>query len=426
MRRTSLGLILSAAAHAGAATAIWLGWPEPHPLAAAAELRAKASPEPPPLTPLTPPAPERLIELAIVELPPEPVDLVAPVAPPTAPQLAAAPRAPIVPAAVPAAAPRAPRIDSASSAALPGALEPAPTGAPPASEGARSALSMRNALPTRLVAPDLRKIAEAGPVAAPRLPVTSSELAPAGDGRFTSDQGTFVAKVGADGSVKIEDRPNLRVGLALPGRKAIGRALESWSKDPYGQTRDRDREKERGEVPSGAVDDAEEQRKRPGTVPLIGGSFDVTDWLMRLSGRDPYFSAKLAFMDRTREARAEIFLAHRHELLRGVVPMIRKQAAQAWAAARPAAQRRRELFELWDDCAETGEAELVTAGGQARLALLGFIRSHLPADSAEAYSARELAALNRKRTSRQPFAPYADATATPDSTAAPDAGSPPP
>jgi hypothetical protein len=272
--------------------------------------------------------------------------------------------------------------------------------------------------PTRLVVPDLRAIAESGAGAValtPHVPVTSAELEDDGGGRKRSDQGTFVAEVARDGTVKLTDRPNLRVGLAVPTPRDLGRGLARWYEDPYAQTRDRERERERQRVPSGAVDDDEEQRKRPGTVPILSGSFDLTDWAMRMSGRDPYLAAKLSFLDRTREARAEMAEAHRAEMLRKVPVIIREHLARVWAQPEQTfAQRRRVLFELWDECEEQGDAAVVAATAAARSAILGFIRGRLPAGSAEAYSEEELAALNRQRHSRQRFAPYADPPRDPE------------
>jgi hypothetical protein len=276
---------------------------------------------------------------------------------------------------------------------------------------------MRDARPTRLprfVVPDLRKIAERGPaVALAPPPPMSEELQPAGGGRYRSEKAGFTAEVHRDGTVKFSDKSNVDINLAVPKPRQLGHALADWYEDPYAQTRDRERES-RYRVPSGAVDDEEDQRKRPKTVPIISGSFDLTDWAMRLAGKDPYWAAKLAFMDRTREARAHLAVAHRAELLRNVVAIVRDQAKQAWAApTQTAAQRRRNLFELWDDCAETGDAQLVEAARRARLALYGFIRANAPADGPNAYSAAELATLNRARQSRQPFAPYDDPPADP-------------
>lgn len=416
MRRTTLGLALSAAVHVG--VAVWLGWPSPRRVATAAELPPPSPQEPaprPPAAELAPP-PESLLELAIVELPEEKLPAEPAVPPPPAPRLAVAAvpppaQRPLTPSEP--VAPPEPQLSTRpvgpSGPAVPSAEPVAPSDgatAPPSSTPSR--LSMRGALPTRLVVPDLRKIAESGAGAialTPTAPATSDELVPVAGGRMRSDQNTFVAEVARDGTVKLTDRPNLRVNLALPTPRVIGRGLARWAEDPYAQTRDRERERQR--VPSGAVDDDEEQRKHSSTVPIIGGSFDLSDWAMRAAGRDPYWAAKLAFLDRTREARIGMATTHRAELLRNVPTIVRDHLTRAWAEpGLSPAQRRRALFELWDECAESGDDALVEAATSARTAVIGFIRGHLPAGSADAYSEAELAALNRGRQSRQPFAPY--------------------
>jgi hypothetical protein len=404
VRRTSLGFCLSAAAHVAAAVGLWLAWPSPRRVASAAELAG--SPTPAPLAPAPPLREDEVLELTIVELPPD--ELLAAVAAPPAPSAAALARPerarPAPGDAQIAAGPPAP--GAATTALEPSAGQPPPD---PGDDGARSRLGMRNPLPSRLVMPDLSKIAEARDSPMAVAVAIPEELERAGGGRYESDQGSFTAEVARDGTVTLKDSPNLRVGLPVPSPKALGKGLAKWYADPYAQTRDREREQERGEVPSGAVDDEEEQRKRPKTVTVIKGSFDVTDWLMRLSGRDPYWAAKMSFLNRTREARVEMAKAHRSELLRGAATMIREQARLAWAApGQSAAARRRLLFELWDECAETGDAELIEAGTAARRAVFGFIRGHLAAGSADAYSEAELASLNRGRKSRRPFAPYED------------------
>jgi hypothetical protein len=78
---------------------------------------------------------------------------------------------------------------------------------------------------------------------------------------------------------------------------------------------------------------------------------------------------------------------------------------RAW----PAAVRRQILFELWDEAAEVGSAQLRDGGVRARLIIATFIASRLPPGSEDAYSATELARLNRDRKSRASFAPYRDA-----------------
>ncbi len=188
----------------------------------------------------------------------------------------------------------------------------------------------------------------------------SGELESAAGGRHKSDQNVFVAKVDRDGTVKLTDKRNLSAKLSL------------------------------------------------NPANLLSGRFDVTDWAMRSTGNDPYASRKLKFLDDTREERAEIGIKYREQQLAQATRIMRKNLEQAWASLADFAQRKQALFDLWDEVAEPdGSDELLAAASRAaRKAVIGFIRAHLPPGSEYAYSASELVALNGRKKSAQPFAPY--------------------
>ncbi len=164
-----------------------------------------------------------------------------------------------------------------------------------------------------------------------------------------------------------------------------------------------------------AIDDkANLQRKG-----LLGGTFDVSDALMRSKGIDPYASYKLKGLDETREERAAIGKRYRTQQLARSRQYVQRHIDRLWATTLDPAARRRGLFELWDDCAEKGpemeapgftpgaeDDELLVAGAAARSQVIGFIRSKLPAGSADAYTAAELARFNKRRKSRARFTPY--------------------
>ena len=120
----------------------------------------------------------------------------------------------------------------------------------------------------------------------------------------------------------------------------------------------------------------------------FGGRFDTTDWMMRRHGMDPYASEKLAMLDRTRDQRVEIGKAYR--------------LARLWATTQDVAARKELVFALWDECAETGDEDLVSGGAGARELLLRFVQVKLPG----AYTADELAKLNAHRHSKAMFDPY--------------------
>jgi len=127
---------------------------------------------------------------------------------------------------------------------------------------------------------------------------------------------------------------------------------------------------------------------------------------MRRHGQDPYASKKLKVLDATRDERAQIGAAHRHDQLAHATQLMKAALERVWASNLDLPAKKRALFELWDDCAETGADDLVEATRQGRAYLIGFINAKLPAGSATAFSAGELAQLNAHRQSHAMFTPY--------------------
>jgi hypothetical protein len=127
---------------------------------------------------------------------------------------------------------------------------------------------------------------------------------------------------------------------------------------------------------------------------------------MRRHGDDPYSARKLALLDKTRDERVQIGTRHRAERLALTPQIIRKNLGALWAATPDPHARKRALFELWDECAETGDPTVVAGGEAARRLVIGFIRAHLPAGSRDAYTPAELAALSRTKHSKAAFVPY--------------------
>jgi hypothetical protein len=85
--------------------------------------------------------------------------------------------------------------------------------------------------------------------------------------------------------------------------------------------------------------------------------------------------------------------------------LLRKQLDRIWCdASQPVAERRRALFELWN---ETSPDEI---GRRGRRVVLEYIRVNLPRESSNAYPAAELAALDARRQQRAHFDPYAPET----------------
>ena len=188
-------------------------------------------------------------------------------------------------------------------------------------------------------------------------PPPSGELHPSGNGTFRSDHPTFKVRVDRDGTAHLDDKPDVgdfhASGLGIAGRM----------------------------------------------------SFD--DWAMRKAGIDPYASAKRQWLDKTRDERARIGMASRKEDLARASEFVERNLASAWSrtASDPVA-RKQALFELWDDCAETGDDDLVAAGKAARAYVLGFVRAHLAPGQPGAFTADDLARLNAHRRSKAAFEPY--------------------
>jgi hypothetical protein len=137
----------------------------------------------------------------------------------------------------------------------------------------------------------------------------------------------------------------------------------------------------------------------------LGGTFDATDALMRSHGEDPYASQKLKFLDDTREERFEIGKRYQREQLSHSGRLAYEALAWVWSHTRDVHERKQAAFELWDECAESGEPELVAGGQAARAMIVGYIQAHLVGP--EAYTPGEIVALNAHKRSTATFAPYA-------------------
>ncbi len=357
---------------------------------------------------------------SIESIEPEPIgiDLVAPIDP------AIAAVAPPAPSSPPRVAPR----PATSAATEPGLATPAittgveaaigpGTEATEATPGAPGIFTMRRAPRPNL---DPRHVTEGMEVAggAPPPPALepSGQLQPSGGGTFRSEKPGFRADVKRDGTVTFTDKPAFSIGLQVPNPRDLARAaargIETWYDDPSAAIRaaDRNFDREPPRIAGTGEGSATKQEDLPPpvvSIPLLGGSAEITDWVMRRGGMDPYASAKRKYLDDTRDERAALRLERERELLARSVATIRKHLARVWKRTDLApAARRQAIFELWDECVEDGDEEVVGAGNRARAAVIGFVRGHLPAGSPDAFTAAELVGFNRTRSSKQPFVPY--------------------
>lgn len=185
----------------------------------------------------------------------------------------------------------------------------------------------------------------------PRPP--PSELVPDRNGRFRVPDGPVTAHIERDGRIKFEDQKSI--------------AFES----------------------------------------LVTGRFELTDLAMRMAGQDPYLSRKMALLDRTRDERMRLAAGEAAGNLRDAVAHTPRALEGIWNGPGDPAGKRRLLFTLWDECAESGSSEVLSAARAVRASIVAFIRRRLPRGSRAAYSRAELEALNARRTSRARFEPYA-------------------
>jgi len=154
----------------------------------------------------------------------------------------------------------------------------------------------------------------------------------------------------------------------------------------------------------------------------LSGHFDGTDQVMKLAGQDPYASVKRTMADETREQR--LCMARRYQGERQKQELFSLSTKVRHIAVRTdlsAAERRELVFAIWDECTE--DSDLATDyGAMARATILSIVREAFPEGSAVAYQPAELLALNERRSSRQPFAPYDPSRM--QRTRHPDAGAP--
>jgi hypothetical protein len=131
---------------------------------------------------------------------------------------------------------------------------------------------------------------------------------------------------------------------------------------------------------------------------------DTQDMMMKRRGIDPYGSEKLALLDRTRDQRVAVGERTRRSRLEHSAELMMHNVDRLWAMTADLAARKAGLFELWDDCAETGSDAIVAGGAAARMFVVGVIRARL--QGRDAYTSEELARLNAGRRSKAVFAPY--------------------
>ncbi len=180
----------------------------------------------------------------------------------------------------------------------------------------------------------------------------SSAWRPSGGGTMRATGQPFDAKIHEDGTIEFRDKPNVKV---------------------YGLT----------------------------------GSFDVTDAVMASLGESLYPHRKMKLMDESREVRSQMAKTSKAQNLRQAPKHYQKHLRRVWShPGLSIAERRRALFLLWDECAETGGDTVVASARAIRTMTLAFIRRTIPKGSEHAYTSSELREFNRTRRSSARFTPY--------------------
>lgn len=136
-----------------------------------------------------------------------------------------------------------------------------------------------------------------------------------------------------------------------------------------------------------------------GSVKIDDSGLGGMDRYMKDHGNDPYRANKLAYLDRTREQRVAIGKRYREQELKKSVIYMQQNIARLMSMTSDVQQRKQGLFELWDECAETGTREEIAGGEDARAFVMNHIRGTVR------YTPAELRALNAQRHSKQTFAP---------------------
>ncbi|MCA9712125.1 MAG: hypothetical protein KDK70_40185, partial [Myxococcales bacterium] len=152
----------------------------------------------------------------------------------------------------------------------------------------------------------------------------------------------------------------------------------------------------------------------PPILMTFGGRMGGLADLALRRGQRKQTRAKEAFLERTAPLRAALARQHARARQQAALGALGQELATMWRdSTRSEVERKRAVFELWDECEESiaggseADAERGAAAEEARRRIERFVRRVAPPGSAMAYSADDLARLNAGRRSRQRFEPYA-------------------
>jgi hypothetical protein len=245
------------------------------------------------------------------------------------------------------------------------------------------------------------------PLAAPATPPRVYRLRERDDRRYEYESPAFAAVIDRDGAVVFADHH----GLASLALFVMPTALPEGTPTLEGSVREllgRKRRKadllalQRTLPPGGALLEICEGigcRSPYALMTALGGSFDISDEILRSLGDDPYAAEKARFLAATSAWRLERARTYRVHSARAALADLDGQLARLWAdSSFVASERRRLLFDLWLEMDASPE------GKRGAALIEAFIRRTLPAGSPDAYTGRELETLNKMAAPRA-FAP---------------------
>jgi len=152
--------------------------------------------------------------------------------------------------------------------------------------------------------------------------------------------------------------------------------------------------------------------------PFTTGMPGLHEGIREASGEELYRDAKNKLLDETQELREAYAMRNATQSIDHQLRSLEYQLREIWHEVAMSAQDRRKLlFERWDECEEGQskpsdgagtelEVARQEAGDRARRMIEAFIRRTLPQGSPDAFSDDELRAFNARRTSAQRFSPY--------------------
>ncbi|MEO8706069.1 MAG: hypothetical protein ABI867_38930 [Kofleriaceae bacterium] len=209
----------------------------------------------------------------------------------------------------------------------------------------------------------------------------------------------------------IADVPGARIASELRDAEEAKRHCHTDCAGVYGQLAELRKQQREAELQpaGGGTYQAKKQTftakvDPDGKIHIKDKRYGGQDALMRKYVGDPYASNKRELMNRTRDQRVALGNEHRGQVLSHAGAYMLANIQRFWATTSDPAKRKQGLFDLWDECAETGRADMIKGGLEARRVVVSWIQLKLVGPSA--YTAAELAQLNAHKRSKAVFAPY--------------------